>query len=272
MTAQLEAKSASPEQNHYWRYHRLPDLLACKQPLTNSMDEDLFISVHQICELSFHQMAIDLDRALQALSMLRVDAEAAAEEASYFLERVVSLYGTVNGTAAMLSGMRGFVEFRHTLGAAGFFQSLQFRRIEIMSGAPAYWRGRPDEADGRMRRAEAAFERQFGAVVDGWLDTHRQHSLRHYFDDLLARAPGGNRAARLVILRELPALRRLRDLLQAYDEARAQFHGVHVAVAERQLARTGAAPHRRYLDPHRDAPASLFDGLHAAMPATGKAA
>jgi hypothetical protein len=50
--------------NHYWTYHSLPVLLACKKPVTASVDEDLFIAVHQVCELSFHQMIIDLDRTL----------------------------------------------------------------------------------------------------------------------------------------------------------------------------------------------------------------
>lgn len=269
MSAHLESKSASAEQNHYWRYHRLSDLLACKQKLTNSMDEDLFISVHQICELSFHQMILDLDRALMALADLKVDVEAAAE-ASYFLERVVALYGTVNGTVPVLAEMRGFVEFRQALGPSSVFQSFQFRRLEIMSGiADPYWRG--DES-GRPHPSEAAFERSFGVVVDGWLRTYRHHSLRHYYEDLLARAPGGGRAARLAILRELPAMRRMLDLLKAYDAARTQFQRAHMAVAARQLARAGTTPYRRYIDPHRDAPASLFDGLHAAKPATEKAA
>ncbi len=275
MTAHLEAKSAASEQNVYWRYHRLSDLLACKQKLTNSMDEDLFISVHQICELSFHQMILDLDRALMALSDLKIDVEAAAE-ASYFLERVVALYGTVNGTVPMLAEMRGFVEFRQALGPSSFFQSFQFRRIEIMSGiADPYWRR--DEF-GKPHSSEAAFERSFGVVVDGWLRAHRQHSLLHYYEDLLARAPGGSRAARLAILRELPAMRRMLDLLKDYDEARTQFHRVHTAVAACLLARAGASAgalatsYRRYLDPQRDAPASLFQGLHAAKPAAEKAA
>ena len=116
MTATIEP-AAETEQSTYWRYHRLSDLLACKQKLTNSMDEDLFISVHQICELSFHQMILDVDRALMAMSDLKADAEAATE-ASYFLERVVALYRTVNGTVPVLAEMRGFVEFRQALSRA----------------------------------------------------------------------------------------------------------------------------------------------------------
>jgi tryptophan 2,3-dioxygenase len=54
--------------NHYWRYHDLEALLACKRPVTASADEDLFISVHQIRELGFHQMILDLDRTLDAFA------------------------------------------------------------------------------------------------------------------------------------------------------------------------------------------------------------
>ena len=31
--------------NHYWSYHSLGELLACKRPLTASQDEDLFMAV-----------------------------------------------------------------------------------------------------------------------------------------------------------------------------------------------------------------------------------
>ena len=55
-------------QNHYWNYHRLDELLVCKQPLTASKDEDLFIAIHQICEIAFHQIILDMERVLEALS------------------------------------------------------------------------------------------------------------------------------------------------------------------------------------------------------------
>lgn len=54
--------------NHYWNYHNIEALISCKKPLTASKDEDLFITVHQICELAFHQMIVDLERVLNALS------------------------------------------------------------------------------------------------------------------------------------------------------------------------------------------------------------
>jgi tryptophan 2,3-dioxygenase len=53
--------------NHYWTYQGLDPLLACKKPLTASKDEDLFIAIHQICEIAFHQIILDLDRTLDAL-------------------------------------------------------------------------------------------------------------------------------------------------------------------------------------------------------------
>ncbi|WP_039716004.1 hypothetical protein [Scytonema millei] len=54
--------------NHYWNYHNIEALISCKKTLTASKDEDLFISIHQICELAFHQMIIDMERVLDALS------------------------------------------------------------------------------------------------------------------------------------------------------------------------------------------------------------
>lgn len=269
-SAQLEPRGDSSAQTHYWRYHRLFHLLGCKQALTNSMDEDLFITVHQVAELSFHQMILDLDRALTALAELRLDA-ASAGEAAYFLDRVVALYATVNRTVPVLADMRGFVEFRQALGPAGLFQSFQFRRIEIMSGiTEPYWRG-PQGATGKPHPAEAAFEANFGVVVEGWLDVYRDNSLRHHYEDLLAAMPGSCRAARLVALRERPGMRRLLELFKAYDDARLQFHRLRLVVAAHQRAGIGVAGTSARPSPREHAP--LFAGLEDRPGVTaGKAA
>jgi tryptophan 2,3-dioxygenase len=105
--------------NHYWRYHNLEPLLSQKQPVTDSVDEDLFIAVHQVCELSFHQMALDMERALDALRIAFETAERPVgdmSEAAYFLRRVIHFWDVVNRTMPILNGMRGFAEFRTGIG------------------------------------------------------------------------------------------------------------------------------------------------------------
>jgi tryptophan 2,3-dioxygenase len=106
--------------NHYWSYHNLEALLSCKKPLTASKDEDLFICVHQICELAFHQMITDMERVLDALAeALEDDADPVigdTSEACYFFKRVLRLYEVVLTTMPILSTMRAFGEFRTSIG------------------------------------------------------------------------------------------------------------------------------------------------------------
>ncbi len=87
--------SLDVSQNHYWRYHRLEPLLAAKQPVTDSVDEDLFIAVHQTCEIAFHQMVLDLGRTLYALRL----AFAAGDPSAMSPKRVISC------AALYISGM-----------------------------------------------------------------------------------------------------------------------------------------------------------------------
>ncbi len=128
--------SLDVSQNHYWRYHRLEPLLAAKQPVTDSVDEDLFIAVHQTCEIAFHQMVLDLGRTLYALRLAFAAGDPVGDvsEAGYFLRRVVHFWDVVNRAMPILNGMRGFAEFRTGIGPGSGFQSWQFRHIEIMSG------------------------------------------------------------------------------------------------------------------------------------------
>ena len=164
---------ADVSQNHYWRYHRLDQLLEAKQPVTWSKDEDLFIAVHQVCEISFDQMILDLERALEALkAAFAGSAHLVGDvgEAAYFLKRVIHFWDVVNRTMPILNGMRGFAEFRQAIGPGSGFQSWQFRRIEIMSGIRRiYWAGGTKDAEGKLHVAETEFERRHGADVARWL-------------------------------------------------------------------------------------------------------
>lgn len=229
-------------QNHYWSYHSLPALLACKRPVTASQDEDLFIAVHQVCEIAFHQMILDLDRTLDALAV-RDEVEAC-----YFLDRVIALWRTVNTTMPILGGMRAFAEFRTSIGPTSGFQSAQFRRIEIMSGvSERYWVGGTKDAAGTVHVAETEFDRRYGDQIGTWQARYRSHSLAHY-----AR-PGLSPAT----------IERLR----AYEAAQAAFHKLHIHLAVTQLTRvgveigTGGTSYRDYLETYQRTIAPLFPAL-----------
>lgn len=255
--------------NHYWSYHRLPALLACKQPLTASADEDLFIAVHQVCEIAFHQMVLDLQRTLEAWrTALDAPEDGVIDdpaEAVYFLHRVLRLWRTVNTTMPVLADMRGFAQFRTSIGPTSGFQSLQFRHIEILSGVhQRYWQGGTADAQGRLHVAETEFERLYGATVVGWIEAHQAHSLAALWRlcrQRLDAAPAAVGAAAEARLSPLVAL------LKDYEHAQASFHRAHLQLAVVQLARvgaevgTGGTSFQDYLARYTRDVAPLFDGL-----------
>jgi tryptophan 2,3-dioxygenase len=255
--------------NHYWSYHQLPTLLACKQPLTDSADEDLFIAVHQVCEIAFHQMVLDLQRALDAWRTALHEPEDGViddpAEAVYFLQRVQRLWRTVNTTMPVLADLRGFAQFRTSIGPTSGFQSLQFRHIEILSGVQQrYWQGGTADAEGRLHVAETEFDRRFGEQVAAWMAEHASHSLAAHWrtcrERLAAAAPAVREAA-------ASRLAPLVALLKDYETAQAGFHRAHLQLAVVQLAKvgadvgTGGTSFKDYLARYHREVAPLFDGL-----------
>jgi len=258
-------------QNHYWTYHNLPTLLACKRPVTASKDEDLFIAVHQVCEISFHQMIIDLDRTLCAMRT-GIDVTTGAigdlSEACYFLKRVLQFWRTVNATMPILSDMRGFAEFRTALGPTSGFQSWQFRRIEIMSGIrKQYWSGGTADADGNIHEAEKQFERFYGPDVATWFHSYTDHSLLAYVEKLTAIAAGQSVDQR-GWLDDHPQAGPLTRLIASFDRAQLAFHRAHLQLAVVQLTRvgvevgTGGTSYKDYLARYEAELAPLFPTLH----------
>lgn len=257
------ARDAS--RNHYWSYHQLPTLLGCKQPLTASADEDLFIAVHQVCEIAFHQMVIDLDRTLEALAEALPDEVAPPgpmDEAGYFVARVVRLWRTVNTTLPILGELRAFAQFRSSIGPTSGFQSFQFRHIEIQAGVRTrYWQGGTADAQGRPHVAETEFDRVHGPDVQRWLERHADHSLASYWRRL--RAGLGREPA----LADRPDVQRFIAALRDIDRAQTSFHRAHLQVAVEQLRRvgadtgTGGTAFRDYLARYEREVAPMFDGL-----------
>ncbi len=259
-----------PSNNHYWRYHGLDALLACKRPVTASLDEDLFIAVHQVCELSFHQIILDLERALEAFTEALGDPEDGViddtDEALYFLRRAVAMWRVVNQALPALGSLRAFGEFRSSLGPSSGFQSYQFRRVELLAGVRgAYWQGGTRDEAGALHPAEIEFERLFGVQVSEWVERYREHNLRARYESLLARAP-------LLSLREHPRAEPLLRALRDYDREQSRFHRAHLGVAVEQLARvgvhvgTGGTSFRDYLARYESEQAPLFAGLEEALP------
>ena len=263
--------------NHYWSYHNIEALLSCKNPLTASKDEDLFIAVHQICELAFNQMITDMERVLEALAeALKDDANPVigdTSEACYFFKRILRLYETVVITMPILGTMRAFAEFRTSIGPTSGFQSFQFRHLEIMSGVRKYWEGGTNDAEGKPHIAETEFERRYGADIASWFERYRDRSLAHYYDTLVKRATGNSTEERVANLLNHPHASAILKCMRAYDELQTRFHQAHLGLAVQQLkivgvdVGTGGTSFRDYLAKYNKEQAPLFPGLtHVGSP------
>lgn len=280
MTKKYDAKPLPPldpnmdaSKNHYWTYQGLDALLACKKPLTASKDEDLFIAVHQICEIAFHQIILDLDRTLDALKAAFAEPVRPVgdlDEALYFLDRPLKLWDTINRTMPILGDMRAFAEFRTSIGPTSGFQSFQFRKIEIMAGVEnSYWAGGTADATGKVHVAESEFDKHYGATLRAEFERYRAHSLRHYYEELLARAPVEGRAERVLWLDANGTTAPLMDRLRQYEARQATFHQAHLGLAVRQLSivgvevGTGGTSYKDYLAKYNREVAPLFPGLAA---------
>lgn len=259
--------------NNYWNYHHIEALIDCKKPLTASKDEDLFIAVHQICELAFHQMIIDMERVLDALTEALQDVAdpiiGDTGEACYFFRRILRFYEVVNTTMPILMTMRAFAEFRTSIGPTSGFQSFQFRRLEIMSGVRKYWDEGTKNAEGQLHIAEIEFNRCYGEEVAQWFELYRQRNLAYYYHLLINRATGNSQEERIANLQNHPHARALLDRLRVYDNLQRQFHQSHLGLAIQQLkivgvnVGTGGTSFKDYLAKYDKEEAPLFPGLEA---------
>jgi tryptophan 2,3-dioxygenase len=257
--------------NHYWSYHHLEALLSCKKPLTASKDEDLFIAVHQICELAFNQMITDLERALDAIAVALQDPTDSilgnTDEACYFFPRILRLYEVVVQTMPILGTMRAFAEFRTSIGPTSGFQSFQFRHLEIMSGVQKYWQGGTEDAAGKLHIAETEFDHRYSTDIATWLERHHHHSLAAYYQVLLHRAPGDAHRQKVSSLLQHPQVQPLLRYLQDYDGLQTRFHRAHLGLAVQQLQLvgvkhgTGGTSFQDYLTKYDKQVAPLFPGL-----------
>jgi tryptophan 2,3-dioxygenase len=262
-------------QNHYWNYHNLEALLSCKNPLTASKDEDLFICVHQICELAFHQMILDLERVLDALAAALQDNTdpiiGNTSEACYFFQRILHLYEVVLTTMPMLGTMRAFAEFRTSIGPTSGFQSFQFRHLEIMSGVRKYWEGGTKDARGNPHIAETEFERRYGEEIATWFREYRDRNLAYYYDTLVNRAAGNSTEERVNHLLQHPHASAVLKDMRTYDEYQTRFHQAHLKLAVQQLkivgveVGTGGTSFKDYLAKYHREEAPLFPGLSRAV-------
>jgi tryptophan 2,3-dioxygenase len=112
----------------YWDYIHLDTLLSLQNPRTDFDDEVVFIAYHQITELYFKLIRIELKKIRSAFGAER------DEEAVERMKRVYSYFRALTGSfEVMIDGMdpEEFLKFRMSLLPASGFQSVQYRKIEL---------------------------------------------------------------------------------------------------------------------------------------------
>ena len=131
----LMAKGKQRNSTHYSDYLQLNKILDAQKPLTSTHDEPLFIIVHQVFELWFKQITLELEQILQLLEPVPLP-ERQIPAIVFGLERIQKILLLFPPQFDVLETMTpmDFLEFRNFLHPASGFQSLQFRKVEIMLG------------------------------------------------------------------------------------------------------------------------------------------
>lgn len=113
----------------YWDYIHVDTLLSLQNPKTSFPDEKVFITYHQITELYFKLVLLEID---QIANRPNIDEKFFIER----IDRIIRYFKNLeNSFEIMVDGMEKdqFLKFRMALLPASGFQSAQYRFIEIGS-------------------------------------------------------------------------------------------------------------------------------------------
>ena len=249
----------------YWDYIEVDTLLTLQKPRTDFPDEVIFIVYHQITELYFKLIKVELELIAQ---------ESWQEEATLLkrLGRIASYFRHLTHSfEIMMHGMdsQNFLRFRTALLPASGFQSVQFREIELMSTdlrqllAPQYrdlsttdlnqlydhiyWKfGNLDSRTGEKTLTLRLFEQKYDGHLRAMAVAWRERNLNHRLEEHLTK---GQVSERLIhALREVDV------------QANIHWRLVHLRTAahylkkeEGALPSTGGTNWQSYLPPQKQA-------------------
>jgi tryptophan 2,3-dioxygenase len=183
--------TATPAGVTYADYLKLDQLLSAQQPLSDLHDEMLFIVIHQTKELWMKEMLHELRLAI---ALVEADRFAEGYKAMARISRIQAVMTLSWDVLSTLTPV-DYLKFRHVLGTASGFQSLQFREIEFRLGLKEpnflnqYEEGGPQRAvlqaaldEPSLREASlgalerAGFDlgdRSVEAIACAWLEVYR---------------------------------------------------------------------------------------------------
>lgn len=243
----------------YWDYIHLDTLLSLQTPKTSFPDEKVFIIYHQITELYFNLVLLEMEQI--------VDHPQLNEK--FFcarLDRIINYFHQLVGSfGVMVEGMEReqFLKFRMSLLPASGFQSGQYRMIEIFSTdlinlvnvnerqtvdvhdidqqiEKIYWRsGATELATGKKTLTLQQFEEKYMERFKEMGDKHRDKNLRKlYLKNFSASADVKSR------LREFDELANVRWPLAHFKSA-----ARYLQKAPEDIKATGGTNWQKYLPP-----------------------
>lgn len=180
----------------YWDYLQLDTLLSLQTPRTEYPDEMIFICYHQITELYFKLIHLELDQLLADKPAIDNWTLRLRRTVAYFRQLVTSFDTMVDGMAPAQ-----FLQFRMALLPASGFQSVQYRQIELKLTSLArlaaqgqnaltqgtvaqlypliYWKqGNRNAATGEKTLTLEMFEQRYDSSLQALAEQH-QHSNLH---------------------------------------------------------------------------------------------
>ncbi|MBT1703281.1 tryptophan 2,3-dioxygenase family protein [Chryseosolibacter indicus] len=185
----------------YWDYIHVDTLLSLQNPKTSFPDEKVFIMYHQITELYFKLILLEIE---QICFRNEIDEKFFLER----LDRIIRYFKSLEGSFdVMVEGMEKeqFLKFRMALLPASGFQSAQYRLIEFGStelinlvtekerdvlknaDIPAmlekiYWKsGATDLATGKKTLTLIQFENKYMNEFHAVANKHRERNLHQIF-------------------------------------------------------------------------------------------
>jgi tryptophan 2,3-dioxygenase len=113
----------------YWDYIHVDTLLSLQNPKTQFPDEKIFIIYHQITELYFKLILLEVDQLANHNSLNSAFFATRIDRIIRYFEQLITSF------SVMVDGMEKeqFLKFRMALLPASGFQSAQYRFIEICS-------------------------------------------------------------------------------------------------------------------------------------------
>lgn len=131
---------------YYGDYLQLDKILSAQHPVSadygaEAHDETLFIITHQAYELWFKQMLHELHSIIAVFNEETV-ADQQLTSIVHRLKRIIKIQEVINQQISILETMtpQDFMDFRDYLVPASGFQSIQFKRLEILLGLRSEFR------------------------------------------------------------------------------------------------------------------------------------